>query len=241
MSSFRQSPFANMSPVVKYIIIINIILFIPVLLFDNDLHSPIASTFGVYYFNSPDFRVWQLLTHMFMHGGWMHIFFNMYALYIFGNTVEFTLGSKRFFQFYFICGFGAIALQMYVQAFELHSMIGSYTISNAQELYRTISPEMVQKIRSIYEVPMVGASGAIFGVLIAFAMLYPNVELMLLFPPIPIKAKYLIPIFVAFEIYSGFQENPGDSVAHFAHLGGALFGFFMIKLWGLSRRDNHYH
>ena len=240
-----QSPFANIPPVVKNLIIINIICFLPSLYYSNGFagqKDPIAELFGVYYFNSPNFRVWQLLTHMFIHGGWAHIFLNMFVLFSFGPAIEYIMGSKRFFNFYFICGFGSIALQMLVQAMEVHYITGTFTIANPElNLAYMQYGSHAQKLYDVYHSNMVGASGAIFGVLIAFGMIYPNVELMMMFIPVPIKAKYLISVYVVYELFSGIGQFGGDNVAHFAHLGGAILGFIMVKLWHLQGPKSFYN
>ena len=236
MSALRQNPLANIPPVVKNLLIINIICFIPFLVYDTDGGNKFVELFGVFYFDSPLFRPWQIITHMFLHGGFMHIFFNMFALYSFGTAIEYTFGSKRFFNYYFICGLGAIALQMAVQAFEVHQLTGHFmlNLNNVGNL----DAAAVRKLQGIYFGPMIGASGAIFGLLIAFGMLYPNAELMLLFIPIPIKAKYIMPVYILIELGLGVGQFAGDSVAHFAHLGGALFGFILIKLWRVQKPNN---
>jgi membrane associated rhomboid family serine protease len=234
-----QSPFANLPPVVKNLLIINIICFLPSLFYSHNFadpgNDPVASLFGVYYFNSPNFRVWQPLTYMFIHGGWLHIAFNMFALFSFGGLVEYIMGSKRFFNFYFICGFGAIALQMLVQAYEVHAITGGFTLAqpDLESSYLQYG-DHAQKLYDIYHANMVGASGSIFGVLIAFGMIYPNAELMIMFIPVPVKAKYIIPVYVVFELVLGVGQFGGDNVAHFAHLGGALLGFILVKLWHLQ-------
>jgi membrane associated rhomboid family serine protease len=228
-----QSPFANLPPVVKNILIINIICFIPSLYYSHNFagnSDPIAEHFGVYYFNSPLFKPWQLITYMFLQGSWMHIIFNMFALYSFGGIVEYVMGSKRFLAFYFICGIGAVVLQMIVQAYQVHALIGTINIPESINA----SPEVIAKLQGIIFVPMVGASGAIFGLLIAFGMLYPNAELMIMFIPVPVKAKYIIPVYVLVELSLGVGQFGGDNVAHFAHLGGAILGFILVKAWRLQ-------
>jgi len=229
-----QSPFANLPPVVKNLLIINCICFLPSLFYTRGFSTdsdPIAGLFGVYYFNSPNFKVWQPITYMFVHGGWAHIIFNMFALFSFGPFVEYIMGSKRFFNFYFICGLGAIGLQMLVQAYEVHAATGAYTIAMD---YIPNSPAALAKLQAIYGGPMVGASGSIFGVLIAFGMIYPNAELMIMFIPVPVKAKYIVPVYVLVELGLGLGQFGGDNVAHFAHLGGALLGFLLVKAWHLQ-------
>jgi membrane associated rhomboid family serine protease len=207
---------------------------------------------GVHYFDSPDFRIWQVITYMFMHdySSLFHILFNMFALYTFGSSIEYIMGSKRFLNFYLITGLGALGLQLLVQSFEVYSITGS-AVNNGtfmiDSLKRTISfnPDLISKdqastILGIYLTPMVGASGAIFGLLIAFGMLFPNAELFIMFIPVPVKAKYIIPVYVLLELFLGVKQFSGDSVAHFAHLGGALFGFILVKMWHLKRHDNFY-
>jgi membrane associated rhomboid family serine protease len=242
MNGNGQSPFANLTPVVKNLLIINCIFFIPFLLIDHqDPRGPVTTLFGEFYFNSPSFRPWQLITYMFMHGGWQHILFNMFALFSFGPTLEYMMGPKKFLNFYFICGVGAGVLQMFVQAIEVHNLIGSFTIPmpTVDQSYFQAAGDHAQQLYGIYHAPLVGASGAIFGLLVAFAMLFPNLELMMLFVPVPIKAKYFVSFYIVLEIYSGFSQATGDSVAHFAHIGGALFGFILIKAWRLQGPRNY--
>ena len=228
MSAYRQSPFANLTPVVKNLLIINLICFIPYIILSNDSYDEhIIGNLGLFYFNSPNFRVWQLLTYMFIHGGWQHIIFNMFALFSFGPILEYALGPKRFFNLYFICGIGAALLQMMVQAYEVHAITGGFSMPH----FSLNDPSIPDQLKAIYYGPIVGASGAIFGVLVGFVMLYPNMELMMLFIPVPIKAKYLISFYIIVEIWAGLSPGPGDNVAHFAHIGGALVGFLLIKIW----------
>ena len=245
----RLSPFAHIPPVVKNLLIINIIFYIATLMFGGPMMTQVL---GVHYFDSPDFRIWQVITYMFMHdySSLFHILFNMFALYTFGSSIEYIMGSKRFLNFYLITGLGALALQLLVQSFEVYSITGS-AVNNGSfmvdSLKRTISfnPDLISKdqastLLGIYLTPMVGASGAIFGLLIAFGMLFPNAELFIMFIPVPVKAKYIIPIYVLLELFLGVKQFSGDSVAHFAHLGGALFGFILVKMWHLKRHDNFY-
>lgn len=220
----------NITPVVKNLLIINIILFIATWLFQIQ-GIPLQRYLAVFYFDSPSFKIWQPITHMFMHGNLFHIFFNMFGLVMIGGIVENHFGGKRFFNFYMICGLGAIALQWAVQAFEVYQISGSVfndlsVVASSQQLF------------DIYRTQMVGASGAVFGILTAFAVLYPNLELMIMFIPVPIKAKYFVPGYIAFELFMGFSRIEGDSVAHFAHLGGALIGFILVKLW--RNKSNYY-
>lgn len=242
MSAYRQSPFANLTPVVKNLLIINLICFLPfVVMSNNNYDELIVKNFGAYYFNSPNFRIWQILTYMFLHGGWAHILFNMFALFSFGPILEYAIGPKKFFNLYFICGVGAIAMQIAVQAYEVHQIIGGFTLSQPllDSSYLQYGVQ-AQKLYNIYHGPIVGASGAIFGVLVAFGMLYPDLELMIMFIPVPVKAKYIIPVYIVIELVSGFGNFAGDNVAHFAHLGGALLGFILVKIWHLQGPKNRF-
>ena len=167
-----------------------------------------------------------------MHGGFMHIFFNMFGLFMFGPILEYAIGAKRFLNLYLICGIGAIVFQWIVQAIEIYHFTGAVTIADPNNIasYEAFR-EHGQAIYDIYHANIVGASGAIFGVVVAFATLYPDLELMLFFIPVPIKAKYLIPVYIGFEIWSSISPSAQDNVAHLAHLGGALMGFILIKIW----------
>ncbi len=242
-----MNPLANIPPVVKNLLIINVIFYIAMMMFGGPL---MTNVLGVHYFDSPNFRIWQVVTYMFMHdySSLFHILFNMFALYTFGASLEYIMGSKRFLNFYLITGLGALALQLLVQGIEVYNITGSFVNNGSfviDAAKRTIgfNPELIDQEKAstllgIYLTPMVGASGAIFGLLIAFGMLFPNAELFIMLIPVPVKAKYIIPVYVILELFLGVKQFQGDSVAHFAHLGGALFGFILVKLWGLRRRDN---
>jgi len=236
MSAYRQSPFANLTPVVKNLLIINVIFFLAFQLIDHGSGGgPLTQVTAEFYFNSPKFRPWQFITYMFMHGSFQHILFNMFALFSFGPMLEYTMGPKKFFNFYFICGIGAGLLQMFVQGIEVYHLIGSFTIPSpgVDQSYFDAAGANAQQLYNIYHSSLVGASGAVFGLLIAFALLFPNLELMMLFIPIPIKAKYFVGFYILLEIYSGFAQAAGDNVAHFAHIGGAIFGFLLVRIWRL--------
>ena len=244
MNSFR-SPLADIPPVVKNLLIINVIFFIATHIITGPVEYPLVKYLAVYYFDSPDFRVWQIATYMFMHSpdSVMHILFNMFALYSFGPVLEHTFGSKRFLNYYLLTGIGALILQMTVQAIEVYGITGSLVNADIMEKIQALSVSDMQAARKLagnYFSPMLGASGAVFGILIAFGLLFPNAELILIFLPIPIKAKYLIPFYIVLELFLGVKQFAWDSVAHFAHLGGALFGFILIKFWGIRRRPGGY-
>ncbi|MFD0939240.1 rhomboid family intramembrane serine protease [Pedobacter boryungensis] len=220
----------HIPPVVKNLLIINVIFFIATLVFSNNGSYTLVQYLAVFYFDSPSFRFWQPITYMFMHSpvDYFHIIFNMFALYSFGSILEQRWGAKRFLIFYFITGLGALALQWAVQAYEVYSVLGSATFDVSQSI--NVTQDKMELLSSIYYGPMLGASGAIFGLLVAFGMLYPNAELFIMFIPVPVKAKYIMPIYVLVELFLGVGKFQG-SVAHFAHLGGALIGFILVKLW----------
>lgn len=235
----------HIPPVVKNLLIINALFFAAKYVMKN-AGIDLDYLLGAFYFDSQYFRVWQLITYMFMHGDPMHIFFNMFALFMFGGVIESRWGTKRFINFYLITGLGAVALQMGVQAYEVYQITGSIlhnpvmidlTRGMAQVAVPGISAEARDTLIGIYGFPMVGASGAIFGLLVAFGMLYPNTEMYIMFIPIPVKAKYIIPVYILMELSLGVARVPGDSIAHYAHLGGALLGFILVKLW--KDKDNN--
>lgn len=215
--------------VVKNLLIINGLFFVATLVISQGF---MVDTFGAHYFDSHLFRVWQPVTYMFMHGGLLHILFNMYAVFLFGSAVESVWGPKRFLQYYILTGLGALALHMGVQAFEFYQISGSITSGCEIIGDRVKCPdEQAFEIFRMASTPIVGASGAVFGLLLAFGMMFPNVELMLIFLPIPIKAKYFVIGYGVLELFQGVARFEGDSVAHYAHIGGMLFGYILIKGW----------
>ena len=197
--------------VTKNLVAINILMFIATLVNENFM----VANFAMFYPASPFFKPWQILTHMFMHGGFWHIFFNMYSLLMFGSIHERSLGPKKYLIFYFVTGLGAVALHTGVEWLQARVFIANGIAQAYQQLLVT---------------PTLGASGAIYGLLIGFAMLYPQARLTLIFPPIPMTAKWLVIIFAAIELFSGINGIQ-DGVAHFAHLGGMLFGWLLIRWW----------
>ena len=197
--------------VTKNLVAINILMFIATLV--NEIFM--VANFAMFYPASPFFKPWQILTHMFMHGGFWHIFFNMYSLLMFGSILERSLGTKKYLIFYFVTGLGAVALHTGVEWMQARVFIANAAVDAYQKLLVT---------------PTLGASGAIYGVLIGFAMLYPQARLTLIFPPIPMTSKWLVIIFAAIELFSGINGIQ-DGVAHFAHLGGMLFGWLLIRWW----------
>lgn len=265
----------NVTPVVKQLLIINIIFFI------GSLLVPISNHY-LALFNPEDdlFKIWQLFTHMFMHGGYMHIFFNMFALFSFGSALEHFWGGPKFLFFYISCGLGAALLQLGINHLEIQHILNETAYLNLSDdtirkiLNATIDdgsvyrPDLFEKdLRAILEhssklslinqdsfgaffkaaqqvqVPMVGASGAIYGLLVAFAFMFPNAELALMFIPIPIKAKYFVPGLLVFDLYSGVTGQSifggASGIAHFAHLGGAIVGFLIMWYWKKNQFNNN--
>ncbi len=208
---------SSLPPVTKNLIIINVIIFVATLINEEFM----ISTFALFYPTSPFFHWWQVVTHMFMHGGFWHIFFNMYTLLIFGGVVERIIGSKKFLVFYFICGLGAVALHLGVEYLQMQSYMNGVAQGSATAM---------QNIEAIKYTPTVGASGAIYGVLMGYAMLFPESRMTLLFPPITLSAKWMVVAFAVIELLTGVT-GLASGIAHFAHLGGMLIGWLMILWW----------
>ena len=215
----RRGFLQSIPPVTRNLIIVNVLIFIATLVNVNFM----IGTFGLFYPSSHYFHWWQIVTHMFMHGGFWHIFFNMYTLFIFGVVVERIIGSKKFMVFYFVCGFGAAALHMGVQYLQMQSFLASE------------SQTALQSIVALKSTPTVGASGAIYGVLMGYAMLFPQSKMTLLFPPVTLSAKWMVVIFAVIELFTGVVGFT-DGVAHFAHLGGMLVGLLLMLWWRRTRR-----
>ena len=212
----NQSSFLDrIPPVTRGLFIVNVIMYVATMI------NPAAmkDLFAMAYPAASDFRWWQPLTHMFMHDSIWHILFNMYTLVMFGMVVERALGSKKFLILFFVTGFGAVLLHMGVEWLQVRSLIREYTPQpySAQYIYDSI-PHVL------------GASGAVYGVLVAFAMLYPEARMTLIFPPVTLDAKWMVAIFIGIELLTGITGTQ-MGVAHFAHLGGALFGFLLVLYW----------
>ncbi|RLD57467.1 MAG: rhomboid family intramembrane serine protease [Bacteroidetes bacterium] len=237
MNRFYGGRLSSTPPVTKNLIIINVVMLLLAMLFQRMFNVNLNGVLGMFFFQSPLFKPWQIVTHMFMHGGLGHIFFNMYALWIFGKTLESVWGSKRFLIYYLATGLGAAffhQLVNYIQfAPEIAALKGAYSVDRIN--YALLN-EILQPGNQFYQFgrelmrPTVGASGAVYGVLLAFGMLFPNTPLYIMFIPIPIKAKWLVIGFGALELFLGITQS-GGSIAHFAHLGGMIFGFFLIRYW----------
>jgi membrane associated rhomboid family serine protease len=257
----------NITPVVKQLLIINVLFFI------GSYFVPVAyDFFALYYPQSDDFRIWQFVTHMFMHApfpNFAHILFNMFALYSFGSALEHFWGGKKFLFFYVSCGLGAALLHTGVNYFEIQSLLSEVASLNlsSSEIHQLLNADysslfdakgqMIagevntilenvnctqQQFNTIVQASMVskgtvvGASGAIYGLLVAFAFMMPNAELALLFIPVPIKAKYFVPGILAVDLFLGFKGSSifgagSTGIAHFAHIGGAITGFLMMWFW----------
>jgi len=296
MTDFNPRRFQAVPPVVKNIIIVNVLMVVAqYVLWHSALRVDLADYLGLHYWKSGLFKIWQPVTHIFMHGSAqdvnmtvMHIASNMIGLWIFGSILENVWGSKRFFTFYMVCGLGAALCHMGVLHYEyglLERSFSQYQQSPTldhfiQFLQQNVTngvqdPDKVNKIlrawqqnpgsisqsnesiawinkylhgyhsdgayvKGVFDEATVGASGAVFGVLFAFGYLFPNTELMLIFLPIPIKAKYVVGIYAAVELFMGVRNSAGDNVAHFAHLGGMLFAFILLKIWNKTRRNDFY-
>lgn len=243
---------------VKFLLILNVLFFIGAL-FSGAIAERL---FSLYYFENPNFQYWQPLTSMFMHGGFFHILFNMYALWAFGSPLEMRWGQKKFLFFYFSAGLGSALIYTLVNYYQFHigynelinagfsnsqvidlinnimgqaaSNSGQYSVS----LPQGVDIDSVNKMVGVYNSSALGASGAIYGVLVAFGIMFPNIELMLMFLPVPIKAKFFIPGIIILDLVFGITGTP-TGIAHWAHIGGALFGFIMAWYWKKNSFDGH--
>lgn len=265
---------STIPPVVKNLIIINVIMLLVTWVAQTTFNVDLNRILGLYSPNSPNFKPYQFVTHMFMHGGMFHLFFNMFALYMFGRILEQVWGGKRFLFYYLATGLGAAAIHLLVNYLHLNSIqndaiamlntpspqsfaafvtrhfpeyydqvyanfLDKWFVSPTNPIFIEQASQYTQQLLQLQlEIPTVGASGAVYGVLLAFGMLFPNTILMLLIPPIPIKAKWMVIIYGGLELFLGLTQ-PGSSIAHFAHLGGMIFGFILIRYWR-SRKDMFY-
>ncbi|RYE20542.1 MAG: rhomboid family intramembrane serine protease [Sphingobacteriales bacterium] len=296
MTDFRPGRFQILPPIVKNLIIINsLIVFAQFVL--GKFHIDLSDYLGLHYWGSHYFKPWQLVTHMFMHGSFddlngtiMHLFSNMFALWMFGSILENVWGPKRFITFYLICGLGAAMLHLGVVGYEFHVLENAFVhyqqnpTADQFDLFITqhyrggANPQIVSELASVrkdwinnpsanlknesiqainhylygftngaegwhlkgvFDEATVGASGAVFGILFAFGYLFPNTLLYLYFL-VPIKAKYVVGAYALFELYAGFRNSAGDNVAHFAHLGGMLVAFILLKIWNSQNRKKFY-
>ena len=231
----------RLTEAVKHLLIVNVLFFIATQLYGDQMYA----WFSLFYPENPNFEWWQVVTHMFMHGSFFHILFNMYALWAFGSPLEQMWGRNKFLFFYFSAGLGAALLHTGVNYYifnDVLSALGEQGIAQNQILeiiaggqYNTnwadlVGQNEVQRMLSAYNTPAVGASGAIYGILVAFAFAFSEAELMLIFLPVPIKAKYFVPLIIAGDLIFGFT-GAATGIAHFAHIGGAIAGFIMMWFW----------
>lgn len=263
MNQYQTSPF-SMPPVVKNLIMINVVMLVATWALKN-MGIDLNEKLGLFYPGSEHFRPYQFVTHLFMHADIWHLFFNMFALFMFGKMLEMVWGSKRFLIYFFVTGLGAAVLHSFVTYLEIQSLqkhvtafvntpspellaafvksnlnnpaawvadlVNNWGVAPNNPVYIQQATDLVQRVFvERIDIPTIGASGAVFGVLLAFGYLFPNTELMLLFPPVPIKAKYFVIGYGAIELYLGVTQS-NSNIAHFAHLGGMLFGFILLKYW----------
>ncbi len=237
--------FANMPGVTKNLLIINLLFFLAKIVLEGQ-GIDLGRMLGLVYPGSQYFEPYQIATHFFMHADFFHILFNMFGLVMLGGQLERIWGPKRYLLYYFGTALGAAFLYLFIQGIEIYQATGQFfpeidiqgLVAVDRGYVMDYEPAgLMNGTEWSYYIPCVGASGAIYGLIMAFALLFPNTEFMLLFPPIPIKAKWFALALGAIALYSGISNNPTDSVAHFAHLGGMLFGFIMIRLWRKNRTD----
>lgn len=220
----RGGFFASIPLVIKNVIIINVLM----LLLTMVSKGFMIEHFALFYPASPFFKPYQIITHIFMHGNFGHLLFNMYALWMFGAVLEQIWGPKRFFLYYMVTGLGAAAMHMGVQWIEASSLVNTINEGGATAALA------VDKYRQLMGTPTVGASGAVYGILLAYGMLFPNNQLRLMFTPFALKAKYFVIIFAVIELVLGLIG--GGNIAHFAHLGGMVFGFILVRFWKSKNR-----
>ena len=240
----------SLPDIVKQLIIINVLFFLGSMSLGNAAYDLLA----LHYPQNPKFAPWQVVTHMFMHGSINHILFNMFGLWMFGGTLAQMWGRNKFLFFYLSTGLGAAALQLGINYFQISTVVGQlveagYSATSLTETlqsgqYNTawlndISQTQLSQLLTSFNMSMVGASGALYGILVAFAFLFPNSELMIIFLPIPIKAKYFVPILLASDLFFGFSSYSLGPIAHFAHLGGAVTGFVMMWYWKKQQFNNN--
>lgn len=249
---FRFGHFNVLPPVVKNLLIINGLFFLGSAVAHDRFGIDIFHVLGMHYWTSEYFKPYQLFTHLFIHLDLGHIFSNMFMLWMFGSVIENVWGSKRFLIYYFVTGLGAAIIFNLTKAIDLHLIQSNFTpeqlalykeqgfnIMNNNPLLTPGFIEGLTRMFGIINGPSGGASGAVYGVLLAFGMLFPNTYIYLYFL-MPIKAKYVVIGFIVMELLMGIANNPGDNIAHFAHLGGMIFGYIMIRYWNKNNRKSFY-
>lgn len=231
----------RLTQAIKHLIIINVILFFAPQLLNMDL----TNLFALHYPKNEHFGIWQYVTHMFMHGGTMHLIFNMYALWAFGTPLEQMWGRNKFLFFYFSAGIGAGLIYTFANYYQFNGiyeqLIGMgispaeiqniLTSGQYNDSLITLSNKTMSEFYSLYHTPAVGASGAIYGILVAFGLTYPDAKLALIFFPVPIAAKYFIPLIIVSDLFFGMTSYSIGNIAHFAHIGGAIIGFIIAWYW----------
>jgi len=279
---YRPSGFNVLPPVVKNLLIINGIFYLATVVFELKMNIDLSNILGLHYFFSEDFRPYQLVTYIFMHGSFAHIFFNMFALWMFGNTLENFWGAKKFLIYFIVTGIGAALLHYTVHYFEIQPTLnalndyithpaadkfkemfvsGTFNFSSieAKQTFQAILDDYQSQLLSgetskalqtsvdfaleykkeFLNAPVVvGASGSVFGLLLAFGMMFPNSMIYMYFL-FPIKAKWFVILYGAIELFGAVNQSQSDNIAHYAHLGGMLFGFFLIKYWNRGRKKNY--
>ena len=240
----------NRTPaIITQLLVINLIFFVG----SQFSYSISRDIFSLFYFENDKFLYSQLVTHMFMHGNIMHLAFNMLALWMFGSTLVSIWGKNKFLFFYFSCGIGAAILQNYSNYVNINSFMNilsdaSFSQQQIVSILKTatyptymldfISESKILSAYSDFNTPMIGASGAIYGIVVAFSFMFPNTKLMLLFPPVPVKAKYLVPGLIVVDLFFGLTSASIGAIAHFAHIGGAITGLLMMLYWKKSQFNN---
>ena len=252
--NFRPQAFSFLPPVIKNLLIINGLPFFAAIIFGR-MGMNLLGIFGLYIPQSEFFQPYQLVTHLFFHdiSNFGHILGNMFALWMFGTPLEQMWGKQKFVFFYLSAGFGAVLIQTLVYHYNVMSVSqilidNGLTNTDVNNFFKTgrLNTSLIQSVgeETLYsgiqsfKAVMVGASGALYGILVGFAMLFPNVQLMLLFPPIPIKAKFLVPLLILFDLFFGFTSYSVGPIAHFAHIGGAITGFIMMWYWKRNQFNN---
>ena len=240
----------SLPDIVKQLIVVNVLFFLGSMSLGRSAYELLA----LHYPQNPQFAPWQFVTHMFMHGGVNHILFNMFGLWMFGGTLAQIWGRNKFLFFYFTTGLGAAALQLVINYLQIYQVVEQLTgagflvseiIGTLQDgQYNTswlneISQSELTQLYGAFNMSLVGASGALYGILVAFAFMFPNMELMIIFLPIPIKAKYFVPILLGSDLFFGFSSYSLGPIAHFAHLGGAVTGYVIMWYWKKQQFNNN--
>lgn len=243
----NRSFFSNIPPVTKNLLILNIIVWAFMAITPESTSDKIVQLGALHYVSSHHFGIWQLLTYMFIHANFVHLFFNMWALLLFGCAIENAFGTRRYIFYYLSCGVGAAIVQLIVYAVMISNASSGMPATDyryvleygwqALDMNQNFVNPAMANLNILINMPTVGASGAVFGILLAFGMLYPNIEMYIMFVPYPIKAKWMVTGYGVLELLLGLG-GAADGVAHFAHLGGMLFGFVMIWYWRRQYRRN---